>query len=91
LLRRRHNRYTAEHLLRERTEVDHIATAGAIAAAAHASQVDKAGNPYVGHVRRVASYVDQTNTDAVVAALLHDVMEDAGITAADLGQQGTPA
>jgi (p)ppGpp synthase/HD superfamily hydrolase len=71
--------------------MDHIATADAIAATAHASQVDKAGNPYVGHIRRVASYVDQTNTDAVVAALLHDVMEDAGITAADLADQGIPA
>ena len=71
--------------------MDHIATADAIAATAHASQVDKAGKPYVGHVRRVASYVDQTNTDAVVAALLHDVMEDAGITAADLADRGVPA
>jgi (p)ppGpp synthase/HD superfamily hydrolase len=71
--------------------VDHIDTADAIAAAAHASQVDKAGNPYVGHVRRVASYVDQTITDAVVAALLHDVIEDSGITASDLADQGVPA
>jgi (p)ppGpp synthase/HD superfamily hydrolase len=70
--------------------VDHIATADAIASAAHASQVDKAGMPYVGHVRRVASYVDPTNTDAEVAALLHDVIEDAGITAADLADRGIP-
>lgn len=71
--------------------MDHIAIADAIAAAAHTSQVDKAGNPYVGHVRRVASYVDKANTDALVAGLLHDVIEDAGITAADLADQGVPA
>jgi (p)ppGpp synthase/HD superfamily hydrolase len=71
--------------------VDQIATADAIASAAHASQVDKAGMPYVGHVRRVASYVDPANADAVVAALLHDVIEDAGISAAELAERGVPA
>src|ERR1700723_3702112 len=71
--------------------MDPIAMADAIAAEAHAGQVDKAGMPYVGHVRRVASYVDPANSDAVVAALLHDVIEDAGITAADLADRGIPA
>jgi (p)ppGpp synthase/HD superfamily hydrolase len=71
--------------------VDPIATADAIAAEAHASQVDKAGQPYVGHVRRVASYVDPADTEARVAALLHDVIEDCGITAAELADQGIPA
>ena len=70
--------------------MDPIARADAIAAQAHAGQVDKAGQPYVGHVRRVASYVDPTNTEARVAALLHDVMEDAGITTAELADQGIP-
>lgn len=70
--------------------MDHIATADAIAAAAHAGQVDKAGMPYIGHVRRVASYVDPANSDAVVAALLHDVIEDTGITAAELAERGIP-
>jgi hypothetical protein len=68
-----------------------IAAADALAAAAHAGQVDKAGNPYVGHVRRVASYVDPANTDAVVAALLHDVIEDTGLTAAELASRGVAA
>jgi hypothetical protein len=31
--------------------MDLIATADTIAAAAHAGQLDKAGKPYVGHVR----------------------------------------
>ncbi|WAC93487.1 HD domain-containing protein [Mycobacterium sp. Aquia_213] len=70
--------------------MDLIATADAIAAEAHAGQVDKAGMPYVGHVRRVASYVDPTNTEAVVAALLHDVIEDTGINAAELSDRGIP-
>lgn len=70
--------------------MDPIATADAIAAEAHAGQVDQAGMPYVGHVRRVASYVDRANTDAVVAALLHDVIEDTGIDAAELKDRGIP-
>ena len=68
--------------------MDPIATADAIAAEAHAGQVDKAGMPYVGHVRRVASYVDPADTDAVVAALLHDIIEDTGINAAELRDRG---
>jgi (p)ppGpp synthase/HD superfamily hydrolase len=68
--------------------MDPITTADAIAAEAHAGQVDKAGMPYVGHVRRVASYVDPADTDAVVAALLHDVIEDTGIDAAELRDRG---
>ena len=64
--------------------------ADAIAAEAHAGQVDKAGMPYIGHVRQVASYVDPTNTDAVAAALLHDVIEDADIDAAELADRGIP-
>ena len=68
--------------------MDPIAVADAIAAEAHAGQVDKAGMPYLGHVRRVASYVNPANTDAVVAALLHDVIEDTGITAAELRDRG---
>lgn len=71
--------------------MDPIATADAIAAAAHAGQVDKAGKPYVGHVRRVASYADPANTDAVVAALLHDTIEDTDITAAELADRGISA
>ena len=70
--------------------MDPISTADAIAAAAHASQVDKAGMPYVGHVRRVASYVDPAIPAAVVAALLHDVIEDSGVTAAELADRGIP-
>lgn len=70
--------------------MDIIAAADAIAATAHAHQVDKAGKPYVGHVRRVASYVDPDNPEARTAALLHDVMEDCGITAAELAAQGIP-
>jgi len=41
---------------------------------AHYGQLDKAGQSYVNHLRRVADRV-QTD-DAKVVALLHDIMED---------------
>ena len=46
----------------------------AIAAAAHAGQMDKAGKPYMDHVIRVALGVPCG--DAKIVALLHDVVED---------------
>lgn len=58
---------------------------------AHAGQVDKAGLPYVGHLRRVASYVDTQDPPAVASALLHDTLEDTSLTAAELADRGIPA
>jgi (p)ppGpp synthase/HD superfamily hydrolase len=46
----------------------------AIAAEAHAGQVDKAGSPYVLHPLRVMLAV--SSTDERIVAVLHDVCED---------------
>jgi (p)ppGpp synthase/HD superfamily hydrolase len=46
----------------------------AIAAEAHAGQVDKAGAPYILHPLRVM--LAQTSAEARMAAVLHDVVED---------------
>jgi (p)ppGpp synthase/HD superfamily hydrolase len=54
----------------------------AIARKAHAGQVDKAGVDYIQHPLYVASQVKTEQEKAV--ALLHDVLEDSDITAADL-------
>lgn len=67
-----------------------ISLAKAIATDAHAGQVDKAGAPYVGHLARVASYADQGNCHAVMAAWLHDTVEDTELTAEDLIGRGVP-
>lgn len=67
-----------------------VATADQIAERAHARQRDKAGQPYIGHLRRVGSYVDQGNPDAIAAALLHDFLEDRAGTSADLIAAGIP-
>lgn len=61
-----------------------LSAAFKIATAAHAGQVDKAGQPYIQHPVRVAAMVH--GTDAKVVALLHDVVEDSAVTLADLAE-----
>jgi (p)ppGpp synthase/HD superfamily hydrolase len=60
--------------------------AEAIARAAHAGAVDKAGNDYILHVSRVVDGVDGDEAKAV--AWLHDVIEDTPLTEADLRAAG---
>lgn len=48
-----------------------------IARMAHAGQIDKAGQPYIGHIERVAARVQQDGAKCV--AWLHDVLEDTEI------------
>ena len=71
-----------------------IDTALALATAAHAGQVDKTGHPYITHPTRVSERVTRLFPEApagvVVAALLHDVIEDTSTTAADLAAAGIP-
>lgn len=57
----------------------------------HDGHTDKAGKPYIEHPRRVSSYVAADNAVARAAALLHDVLEDSGVGAADLEAEGIPA
>lgn len=67
-----------------------LAVADSIAAQAHAGQVDKLGVDYIDHPRSVAGRVNQDDEVAVAAALLHDVVEDSGISASDLRARGIP-
>lgn len=61
--------------------------AKAIAAAAHAGQVDKANQPYFGHLMRVMEAAPEG--DAKVVAILHDLIEDCpGWDLNRLGQEG---
>ena len=60
--------------------------ARAIAEKAHADQVDKAGEPYIGHPAHVAASVEGDKAKAV--AWLHDVVEDASTTFDDLRAAG---
>ena len=50
----------------------------------HAGQVDKSGNPYILHPLRVMSSVYHRGESAMCAAVLHDVVEDCGVTRVQL-------
>ncbi|HET9834178.1 MAG TPA: hypothetical protein VFP91_20785 [Vicinamibacterales bacterium] len=63
----------------------------ALAERAHAGQVDKAGAPYIEHVRRVVTAVAPDGMLAQVVAALHDVVEDTALTMGDLANFGVPA
>lgn len=55
---------------------------------AHRDQLDKSGLPYVFHPFHLAEQMDSEN--AVILALLHDVVEDSPYTHEDLQQMGFP-
>ena len=59
-----------------------------IATKAHEGQLDKAGQPYIGHPLRVMSRVQGEH--ARMAAVLHDVLEDTPITSEELLDLGVP-
>ena len=71
-----------------------VALAYEVAARAHAGQTRKghAGIPYVNHVIEVARLVAGTGAeeDVVVAAVLHDVVEDSGLDLADVEREFGP-
>jgi GTP diphosphokinase / guanosine-3',5'-bis(diphosphate) 3'-diphosphatase len=60
----------------------------AIAAAAHAGQIDKADQPYILHPIRVMLRVSSEHER--IAAILHDVVEDTSVTLEELIQEGFP-
>jgi len=73
---------------------DAIEVARRIAERAHHGQVDKVGAPYIAHPAMVADLLQRlpgfrvvdplTQQDVVVAAWLHDVVEDSPLTAENL-------
>ena len=58
----------------------------AIAAAAHEGQVDKGGAPYILHPLKVMLRVN--SLEERIVAVLHDVVEDCGISFDDLRNEG---
>jgi GTP diphosphokinase / guanosine-3',5'-bis(diphosphate) 3'-diphosphatase len=66
-----------------------IAQAFEIAAAAHKDQKRKSGAPYITHPIAVASVLAQLSLDDITlaAAILHDAVEDTGVTLDDITAQ----
>ena len=71
-----------------RAPMQRILAAYALAAEAHAGQTRKSGEPYVSHPVAVATVLAELGLDDVVvaSALLHDVVEDTGVTLDDVEQ-----
>lgn len=67
-----------------------VQEAGALAAHAHRGQVDKAGRPYIDHVRAVEGMMPTRDYDGRTVALLHDVVEDTDWTIEQLRDVGFP-
>jgi hypothetical protein len=69
-----------------------LADVEAIARAAHAEQLDKAGRPYAGHLAEVAAGTAQHGGDEaqIAAAWLHDAVEDDVLTAEWLAAAALP-
>lgn len=57
-----------------------------IAAASHAGVKDKAGQPYILHALRVMMKME--TEDQMMAAVLHDVVEDTSVTLEKLAKKG---
>ncbi|MDP9440450.1 MAG: bifunctional (p)ppGpp synthetase/guanosine-3',5'-bis(diphosphate) 3'-pyrophosphohydrolase, partial [Actinomycetota bacterium] len=66
-----------------------IARAYALAHAAHRGQVRKSGEPFVYHPLATGAILAELRLDAttIAAALMHDVLEDTGVTKAELAGQ----
>jgi (p)ppGpp synthase/HD superfamily hydrolase len=63
----------------------------ALARRAHAGQVDKQGRDYFEHhLWPIAASLRPFGEDAVLAGLLHDIVEDTDVTPADLLAAGVP-
>ncbi|WP_304507058.1 GTP pyrophosphokinase [Anaerotignum sp.] len=57
-----------------------------LAAKAHTGQLDKGGNPYILHPIRVM--LGCKTLDEKIVAVLHDTLENSGLTAEDLIKEG---
>lgn len=78
--------------------MSNLAEAYRLASAAHEGQVDKIGVPYFQHVlfvseiiQKLPSYLnmnDEERLNAVIAAVLHDIVEDTEVSFEDLEDAG---
>ncbi len=70
-------------------DIGQVMAAYRYSAAAHEGQMRKSGEPYISHPVTVACILAELHLDAqaLMAALLHDVIEDTGATHAHLTEQ----
>lgn len=67
-----------------------LAKAIALASTKFENTLDKGGHPYILHCIRVMDGVKDKGTIAMIAGILHDVVEDTDVTPDDLRNMGFP-
>ena len=70
-------------------DVDHVRVAIEFSRAAHQGQMRQSGDPYISHPIAVARILTPLHIDAqaIIAALLHDVVEDTDVTTDDVAEK----
>ncbi|HUV98581.1 MAG TPA: bifunctional (p)ppGpp synthetase/guanosine-3',5'-bis(diphosphate) 3'-pyrophosphohydrolase [Gallionella sp.] len=70
-------------------DVEHVRVAIEFSRAAHQGQMRQSGDPYISHPIAVARILTPLHIDAqaIVAALLHDVVEDTDVTSEDVAEK----
>ena len=73
----------------ERLDVDRVREAYLLAVEAHAGQTRASGEDFVSHVVEVATLLAQfkLDTSSLVAALVHDVVEDTSVTLTEIEEK----
>ncbi|MEO6974868.1 MAG: bifunctional (p)ppGpp synthetase/guanosine-3',5'-bis(diphosphate) 3'-pyrophosphohydrolase [Gallionella sp.] len=71
------------------TDVEHVRVAIEFSRAAHQGQMRQSGDPYVTHPIAVARILTPLHIDAqaIIAALLHDVVEDTEVTSEQVAEK----
>lgn len=70
-------------------DIEQVWAAYRYAAAAHEGQIRRTGEPYISHPVAVACILAKLHLDlpTLLAALLHDVVEDTGVPITEIGQK----
>jgi GTP diphosphokinase / guanosine-3',5'-bis(diphosphate) 3'-diphosphatase len=70
-------------------DVEHVRVAIEFSRAAHQGQMRQSGDPYISHPIAVASILAKLRIDvqAIIAALLHDVVEDTEVTTEQVAEK----
>ena len=73
----------------EPSQIEQVIKAYNFASDAHAGQKRKSGEPYITHPLAVANILAHMHMDhqCLMAALLHDVIEDTGVPKHTIGQE----
>lgn len=69
-------------------KIDMLSEAKAISTKAHMGQSRWSGLPYITHPEAVANSFEDNEVDCKIAAWLHDVVEDTGVSLTELHEKG---